>query len=373
MARPRKYNVIIPNLSCFTDARTKRVYWRYKHPVTGKFHGLGTDEAEAKAIAIEANSRLSENQMRHLIKARNKLAESLNTSITTSGWSEKYLQLQTRRVKSGELKTKTIQQKKLVLDVLVPEIGMKPLDQVTVKDINALMEPYLERNKNSMALLVRTICIDFFKEAQRAGEVSPGFNPALSTRTPRAKVMRARLDLPTWKKIYAHAEKPRYMQRAMLLAVVSGQRISDISKMRFSDVWDDHLHIVQQKTGARIALPLSLHCNALGISLREIIGQCRDRILSPYLLHHRDDKGPSKRGEQVKPHSLRDNFRLAREASGLIWEEGQAPSFHEQRSLSERLYRAQGIDTQTLLGHSNQAMTDKYNDERSSEWKKLIF
>ncbi|EPE5478197.1 integrase, partial [Escherichia coli] len=49
---------------------------------------------------------------------------------------------------------------------------------------------------------------------------------------------------------------------------------------------------------------------------------------------------------------------------------GTPPSFHEQRSLSERLFREQGVDTKILLGHSNQKMTDIYNDARGKEWKK---
>ncbi|MCP6385239.1 hypothetical protein NL438_26260, partial [Klebsiella pneumoniae] len=40
------------------------------------------------------------------------------------------------------------------------------------------------------------------------------------------------------------------------------------------------------------------------------------------------------------------------------------------RSLSERLYRTQGMDTQVLLGHSSKTMTDRYNDSRGKEWKK---
>ena len=54
---------------------------------------------------------------------------------------------------------------------------------------------------------------------------------------------------------------------------------------------------------------------------------------------------------------------------------GAPPSLHECRSLSERLYRAQGIDTRTLLGHKRQQMTDVYNDLRgldAGEWKTLI-
>ncbi|RGO38690.1 hypothetical protein DXB20_14315, partial [Escherichia coli] len=42
--------------------------------------------------------------------------------------------------------------------------------------------------------------------------------------------------------------------------------------------------------------------------------------------------------------------------------------FHEQRSLSERLYREQGLDTQKLLGHKSRKMTDRYNDDRGKDW-----
>ncbi|MCF6692597.1 integrase [Raoultella terrigena] len=51
---------------------------------------------------------------------------------------------------------------------------------------------------------------------------------------------------------------------------------------------------------------------------------------------------------------------------------GTPPSFHEQRSLSERLYREQGVNTQILLGHTSKTMTDRYNDSRGKEWKKLV-
>lgn len=57
-ARPRKNNVSVPNLYPLYSRKVNKVYWRYKHPVTGKFHALGTNEAEAIAIATEANTRL---------------------------------------------------------------------------------------------------------------------------------------------------------------------------------------------------------------------------------------------------------------------------------------------------------------------------
>jgi len=53
---------------------------------------------------------------------------------------------------------------------------------------------------------------------------------------------------------------------------------------------------------------------------------------------------------------------------------GLPASLHECRSLSERLYRTQGVNTMILLGHKHQAMTDLYNDDRgltAGQWKTL--
>lgn len=371
MARPRKYNVTIPGLSCFTDARTKRVYWRYKHPVTGKFHGLGTDEEEAKAIAAEANMRLAENSMKNMVSVRDRIAAAVNNSITVAGWAERYLALQDRRLKDGDLKLSTIKIRRVVANVLIAQLGIKSIDAVTVRDMHTLIESYITQGKTTMANTIRSISGDFFREAQLAGELSGGFNPALATRAAKVKVMRSRLDLDQWKVIYASADSTHYIQRAMLLAIVTGQRSGDISKMKFSDIWDDHLHIEQQKTGVKLAIPLSLRCEALDISLRDVIGQCRDKIFSHYVIHHHHDSGHAKRGGQVLTDSLGMHFRAARDAANIDWANKTPPTFHEQRSLSERLYRAQGIDTKTLLGHSSQKMTDKYNDERSDGWKML--
>ena len=52
------------------------------------------------------------------------------------------------------------------------------------------------------------------------------------------------------------------MGNAMLLALVTGQRLGDISNIKFSDIWDDLLHVEQEKTGSRLAIPLDLKCDA---------------------------------------------------------------------------------------------------------------
>lgn len=369
MARPRKYNVTIPGLSCFTDARTKKVYWRYKHPVTGKFHGLGTDEEAAKMIAAEANSRLAEQKMSQLLIARDKISRNLGEGISVSGWLDRYWKIQEERCSLGEIKPITLNQKKYPVEVMRQSIGNKDITGVTVRDIIDTLLPFKERGQNGMAKVVRSVMSDVFQEAQQAGEVSPGFNPAKAAKAPKAKVQRQRLTIDEWRTIYEQAANaPRHLQRAMLLAVITGQRLGDISSMKFSDIWDDHLHITQSKTGARIAIPLSLRCDELGMTLAQAVTLCRDRIVSPYLLHHHHTVARAKRGGRIQEQTISGAFSDARDASGLKWRDGTPPTFHEQRSLSERLYRAQGIDTKQLLGHKNQQMTDKYNDDRGREW-----
>ncbi len=94
--------------------------------------------------------------------------------------------------------------------------------------------------------------------------------------------------------------------------------------------------------------------------------------MSKYLVHYRHTTSQAKRGEQVTPNTLTTTFKKARDKCGLTWEKGTAPTFHEQRSLSERLYRAQGINTKDLLGHKNQIQTDKYHDDRGKDWIKIV-
>lgn len=209
---------------------------------------------------------------------------------------------------------------------------------------------------------------DLFSEAVNYGWLDR--NPASSVKAPMVRVQRKRLTLEQWHKIQAHAVQsmPPWVSRMMALALVTGQRRSDLVKMRFADVWDEHLHIEQAKTGARLALPLALRLDAVGMTLGEVIEDCRTYATNPDHLLRKHNGAP------LGDASLSARFETARE-SALQVIAGVPPSLHECRSLSERLYRAQGIDTMVLLGHKHQAMTDMYNDDRGltrGKWKTLV-
>ncbi|EEV6020032.1 TPA: tyrosine-type recombinase/integrase [Escherichia coli] len=371
-ARPRKNNVSVPNLYPLYSRKVNKVYWRYKHPVTGKFHSLGTNEAEAIAIATEANTRLAEQRTRQILAISDRIATSKGKAITTSTWLDRYQAIQDDRLKSGDIRLNTYKQKAKPVSLLRERVGMKLISAVDVRDIAQLLDEYIAAGQPRMAQVVRSVLIDVFKEAQHYGEVPPGYNPALATKQPRRKITRQRLSLEEWKKIFDIADAShRYMGNAMLLALVTGQRLGDISKMKFSDIWDDHLHVEQEKTGSKIAIPLSLRLNTINWSLRDIIARCRDYAVSPYLVHFFRSTSQAERGAQVKSNTLTMNFSKARDLAGIDWGDGTPATFHEQRSLSERLYREQGIDTQKLLGHKSPNQTARYHDDRGKDWVTL--
>ncbi|MBP6121049.1 phage integrase Arm DNA-binding domain-containing protein [Providencia sp.] len=371
-ARPRTHNITVPNLYRKLDKRNGKVYWQYKHPLTGIFHSLGTDAEEAALVASQANTIIAEQQTKQILSINDRLSDIKNkkVGISVTSWIDKYLEIQQERVDLGELKLNSYKQKIKPLNLFKQHCGLLSLSDITALEIARIIDSVKALGHDRMAQVVRMVLIDVFKEAQHAGRVPPGYNPALATKQPRNKVKRERLTFEEWKAIYDQAENHQhYLKCGMLLALVTGQRIGDITKMKFSDVWDDMLHIEQEKTGTKLAIPLSIKCDAIDKTLKEVISICRDAVVSKYLVHYRHSTAKAKRGEQVPARTLTSTFKKARDKCGLEWAERSAPSFHEQRSLSERLYRNQGVDTQKLLGHKSQKMTDKYNDDRGKEWQ----
>ncbi|MCC3720563.1 phage integrase Arm DNA-binding domain-containing protein [Rouxiella badensis] len=375
-ARPRTHKVNIPNLYCKLDRRTSKVYWQYRHPITGKFIGFGTDGDTAREAAIAANTMITEQQSKQinfLVDMTVKNTTNKDSGIRVADWVNKYLEIQEERVTHGEIRKTTFKTRKscaLVLAKRLPNIRLSNLD---TKTIAAILDEYKAEGKTRMAQILRAIWGDLFKEAQHSGEVEPGFNPALATRIPKAKVSRARLSFIEWQAIYAAADNFQpYVKNSMLIALVTGQRRTDICNMKFSDVWDGHLHITQSKTGSRLALPLTLRLPELNMTLGDAIKQCRDRVVSKYIIHHTRTHGSAMPGDPIGGNGLSRVFMEARNLAGLKFAKGSTPpSFHEQRSLAERLYSAHGVDTQTLLGHKTASMTEKYHDDRGAGWTTL--
>jgi integrase len=376
MARPREHNVETPNLYRKLDKRTGKIYWQYYNQLSGEWSGLGVDEAIARLAAEELNRIIASQQVEQSLAIVDSILGGKDVApkgLRVHEWIDRYIQQLDKRQERKELAASTVRARKLSVNILRDRIFNHYLIDVGAREMAAILEEYKDQEKLRMAQLLRSVWCDLFKEAQYAGEVPPGFNPATATRRIHADVSRARLNFDDWLSIYeASKAAPHFVTCALLLAIVTAQRVGDIAKMQFRDVWDGYLHVEQEKTGRKIALPLSLRCEAINMTLGDVIGFCRNRVVSKYLVHHSKSHRRVEIGSHVNKSTLSKAFADLRDQVGVkVPKDKTPPSFHEQRSLAERLYRKQGIDTQMLLGHRTAAMTEQYNDERENGWLKL--
>lgn len=270
-----------------------------------------------------------------------------------------WLLIYEKELYSRQYKQKTITDKLSMLKRVDDQLGQMPIGSIRPKNIQQFIQKFIDKNQYCTAKHARVLLLDMFREAIVQEWIKN--NPVTHVAPTKVPVARSRLLHAEWLHIYNAARVfcMPYVHHSMLLSLVTAQRRADISKMRRCDIYDDHLHIIQQKTGMKVALPLSLYCAEIDISLREVIAACpgEDYLLS---------------SKQVMPWSLSQGFRAARDIAYPVSEWESPPTLHEQRSLSERLYRDQGINTLRLLGHKSQRMTDDYNDDRGREFRRLV-
>lgn len=336
----------------------RRGYYSWTDPRDGKGYALGRDKRQAIAEAVEANLALLDS----LNRAR--LVDRLDgeQEYTVSAWCERYeIILAERNLAPG-----TLASYRQRLKHFRDSHGASMIRRLSTRDVAEFLLPW--RSRSRMAQAMRALLLDLFREAVAAGWTDS--NPVEPTRAPRHEVSRARLTLADYLAIHrAAAGMPPWVQQSMELALVTGQRRADLAKLGPRNVREGKLWISQEKTGAKVCIPLVLKLEAIGLSLAEVIERCRDAVIAPSFLHHSRHVGRAKPGDAIRGHTLSAFFAEARDLSGIRWEDGKTPpSFHELRSLSARLYTEQGINAQALLGHKSADMTAIYRDTRGAEW-----
>ncbi|PLY37326.1 integrase [Pectobacterium carotovorum] len=356
MARKTRYDANLPRNLTYRK-KYKSFYWR--NPLTGKEISLGQiARRDAVSQAIEANSFIEQSFSPVALIEKLKVKKEL----TMAEWLERYdVIIQRRDLAANTYKTRSGQ-----LATIQQSLGGKILKEITTKEIAEFLEIYLQQEKLSMAAGFRSVLSDIFREAIVEGRIDN--NPVLSTRTPQPNVKRERLGLEQYKAIRCAAKKQAlWFQLAMDLALVTGQRREDVAAIKFSDIVDDRLLVEQGKTGNKLAIPLDLTIDAIGLRLCDVIEQCRNSSKTDYMI----SVGIRKNNPNgaVELNGLTKGFVKARKASGIELDENP-PTFHEIRSLAGRLYekeRGKGF-AQKLLGHKSAKMTEKYLDTRGKDY-----
>lgn len=348
-------------------------YYSWKNPIDGREYGIGRDRAEAFEEAKEANLHaaglIQKSRLVHKITGE--------ADRTLAAWSKKYATI----LANKKLAPHTRKMYASCDKRLLTEFGADTLiGAVTPLMMSDLIDGIAE-NQPHRALQIRGYAREFFRVAKVKGWITE--TPVLDLGQIRKTTKRTRLSLDVFLRVYTTTSRP-WLKNAMALALVSGQRREDIATFQTSDWRDGGWYCEQGKGhpdkggagrgGRKLFIPGALRLEAFGMSLEEVYKQCRaTRVFSRHVIHHTEHHGDHcRRGDPVSIDSLSNRFHDELAALEIDWGGKAPPTFHEIRSLSERLYAAQGgIDTTDLLGHKEKETTKIYHDDRNSDWLRV--
>lgn len=339
-------------------------YFYFKNPMTKEQKGLGRDRAHAFSEARAANAVLA-------TMKPSSLADWVagKTEYTLAEWLPVYNQLWQEKV---EPTLSTVKASDSYLRRLAEcDFAQRRLSDVSTLMVAQYLDAYKVERGAPSAKQMRSKMSDVFRWAETQGLIEAGRSPVTATRAHKVVVARERMSLDQFVAIREHA--PVWLRNAMNMGLVTGQRRGDILALKFADWRDGRLHVAQGKSGGktRLALDGGIRLSKAGLSIEGVVKACRDLIASPYLVHHDRHRGATKPGRRVEGPGLAEAFSAAREAAGIEAGEGRTPfTFHEVRSLSQRLFREEfgAAFAQSILGHKNAETTAKYDDLRG-EWK----
>lgn len=371
MPPKRKSGKDLPaNLYQSKDSRTGTVYYRWRNPADSRWHGLGTDKARAVADAKALNAVVLAGMAQSRIQS---IAAPVPATPKFGAVLLRHTELCELKHSRGKLAENTLRTKRSHGEALRRKFGERHIGEIGVRDFAGFFEGYIEEGKERAAQGIRSEAIEIYKTAMAEGWIAD--NVPEKTRTVDVKVKRSRLSLENWLKVREVAKgMDAWVGLSMDLAILTAQRVEDLAKIetrprKEATAWieDGSLWVIQSKTGNRVCIPLSLRLDAIGLSLADVI----KRTFHRHLIHHRTHSG-AMAGDPVHKQTISRAFTQCVRTAGIEWEAGKtAPTFHEQRSLSIRLYNEQGIDPQALAGHKDAATTAIYKDNRGSEWIKV--
>lgn len=339
------------------NLRESNGYYSYENPLDGKHYGLGRDRAKAFSEARAANNYVAQK------RGQTALVDRMQGRDESFGaWLDKYAAVLTAR----KLAPKTLKLAGYWIAKGREKFGAFKIGDIDTRMIADSFAAWTDKEQFTAASKWRAFLLDAFREAVVAGWIPT--NPVAPTKLQSITVRRARLTIEQYRTILQ--KSAGFIRHGLLLAIVTGQRREDLTRMTFRDARQGWLWVDQGKTGSKVKIPLGLRCEAVGLTVGDVVGMCRDDVLSPFLLHHTTHQGYTKPGDPVHPDALTYGFADLRE--GMVWPAGKTPAtFHEIRSLSERVYKAQGVDVQTLLGHRDPRTTAGYDDGRGDVWAEV--
>lgn len=337
------------------------IYFRYRHPKTGSFHQMGTD----KKLAVQAARKLNAALMPSSDLVRRVMGDSRFT------WLQLVDRFKLERQEREGKKASTTKEENYRLQHIADGIGHVALEDTSQR----LLSDWLDKNYTNNAYTKhRGTLIKLMDFGIAKGMFIDGQKNLAESTLPEREAPKARRVLTIEQFQAIHSKADPWLQVAMDLALVTTQRRGDLIKMRFTDIRDGYLHVVQNKTeahGHRAYLRI-----AIGDTLAGIVSRSRALPpLSPFLIHRVPDRRVKFEGQehhsQVRDQTLTKAFARARDTCEIFTEipVAERPTFHEIRGLGGAQYLAQGYSKEyvnLLMGHTTMKMTEGYTDQHGN-------
>jgi integrase len=290
-----------------------------------------------------------------LVKAKRKWAELECVDVPLDASLMKYAFDQYERDILPKKKPSTQRENKLCLSQLRPAFDKAPIERITPQDIaryrDARTAPV--RANREIALLSHV-----FNMAREWGFTKRD-NPCRGVRKNKEAPRDYYAEADVWDAV--HKAGSQALRDAMDLAYLSGQRPADVLKMSKSDIRNDELHVLQNKT--RHALRITLHVGGESTQL----GACLDRLLARQVKSMSGELICTEQGQPMTMKMLRDRFEAARTAAAKQAEKARQDDLAKRiRAFQFRDIRPKAAsemsslqDASDLLGHTDKQITKR--------------
>ena len=335
--------------------------YRYHNPTVGiHWQKMGSDKVKACQAARQLNGMLQPQIEQLVDRALGRDARNISDIITL--FKEEILP-------NKEMAKGSRDNLGYRLNRIKKDIGTQLVSSFDVEAAASYLDANFEGDSYKQH---RSVLSQLFRLAMTKGWCkSDPVEATLSTRAAaKVKKKRERLTKEQFDAIYSVAEP--WLQIAMKLGLMTLQRRGDLVSLKFSDIKEDRLFLIQQKTEKwGVSARLSI---GMGPDLQELINRARNTgVLSPMIIHRKPHRIPSRDKQKkehwsaVNPRYLTDAFNEARDKTELFEKmaKDRRPTFHEIRSLGGSLYKKAGWTTnqvQELMGHTSEDMTEDYLD-----------
>nr|WP_192805928.1 integrase [Rickettsiella massiliensis] len=227
----------------------------------------------------------------------------------------------------------TIKEHKKKLVHIRKELGDKLIDELSIKEVSEFLDKFPSVSSNRY----RSLLIVIFKYAIVKGLCKE--NPVEKTLPKMEEKKRQRLELEGFLDIYNYHEAEPWFKNAMDLGLQTLQRREDLVNLKFSDIKERYLYVIQHKTEKHgDSAYLKIKITPI---LQNVLSRCRDCFLSPFILHRKPDKHSKQNYKaeskqhftQITPDYLTRTFSSIRDKLPRFKSIPMAkrPTFHEIR------------------------------------------